>query len=286
MSLVRPILVGWFFVALGGLASQGLSQDTAGRFVQDYRIGPRDILEITVQEDPKLKALEVQVSEEGKLNLPYIGEVTVQGLTAAELEKKLAQLYESQYIAPHVFVRIKQHLSNQVSVLGAVSKPGFVQLLGRMTLIEAISAVGGLTKDAALEIIIFRPGPDGSTINLRIPIDDLMLKGDPKFNIPLAPGDNIIVQVDRLVPIYIYGQVKSPGALQVLKSRIPGLSQAIAQAGGFTERASRKNVVVTRKDEKGNEKNFTINIRDIQNGKRKDFPLQENDTILVKATWL
>jgi polysaccharide export outer membrane protein len=268
-------------------AVAGRAQEQAGRSIADYKIGPRDLLEITLQEDPKLKALEFRVSEEGKINLPYVGEVYVQGLTAAELERKLIQLYgATNYIDPHVFVIIKEHLSNQVSILGAVSKQGFVQLLGRMTLLDVITAAGGLTKEAAQEIIIFRLLPDGTTANLKIPIDDLMNKGDAKYNLPLQAGDNIVVQTDRLVTIYVYGQVKNPGALSVWKSRIPSLTQAIAQAGGFTERANKKNVVVTRRDEKGVEKNVVINVNDIHKNKRNDYPLQENDTVLIKATWL
>jgi polysaccharide export outer membrane protein len=276
-----------FLSIIGGCfaLAQSSAQDRPEIYRPDYKIGPRDLLEITVQEDPKLKALEARVSEEGKVNLPYIGEVEVQGLTAAELEKKLALLFEAYFQGPHVFVRIKEFLSNQVSVLGAVAKPGFVQLQGRMTLLEAITAAGGLTREAALEMIIFRQALDGSALNLHIPIDDLMIRGDPKYNIPLESGDNIVVQVDRLVQIYIYGAVRNPGALSVYKSRIPTLRQAIAQAGGFTDRASKKNVVVTRRDATGNEKKTTVNIKDIESGKSKDFQLEENDTVYVKESW-
>jgi polysaccharide export outer membrane protein len=143
-----------------------------------------------------------------------------------------------------------------------------------------------LTSQAGPEIIILRQVAGNSPIRLRIPIDDLMNKGDPKYNIPLEPGDNIIVQADRLVQIYIYGAVRNPGALSVYKSRVPTLRQAIAQAGGFTDRANKKKVVVTRKDEKGNEKRMTVNVKDIQSGKRKDFQLEENDTVYVPESWI
>jgi len=78
--------------------------------------------------------------------------------------------------------------------------------------------------------------------------------------------------------------VKIPGALSVLQSRIPTLTQAIAQAGGFTERAAKRRVTVTRKDENGREKTFEINVVRIQNNRLEDFPLEEGDTVYVPDT--
>jgi polysaccharide export outer membrane protein len=280
-SAVIAVLVFSLYSAAGAAQEAGAGQTE--KFVTAYKIGPKDLLEIKVREDAKLN-VEVRVSEQGKINLAIINEVLVEGLTAVELQNKLAELYALYLNDPHVAVTIKEHQSKQVSLLGAVAKPGPVQLLGRMFLLEAISAAGGLTKDAAREIIILRTFPDGTTNNLRIPIDDLMIKGDPKYNLPLEPGDNVIVQVDRMVAVYVYGQVKTPGALAVLQSRIPTLTQAIAQAGGFTERAAKRRVVVTRKDETGKERTFEINVARIQNGKIKDFQLQESDVVYIPDT--
>lgn len=252
-------------------------------FVIPYRIGPKDLLEIKVREDVKMNA-EVRVTEQGKINLAIINEVYVEGLTATDLEKKLAELYSPFIRDPHVSVVIKERQSKQVSLLGAVTKPGFVPLIGRMTLLEAITTAGGLTKEAAREIVIIRTFPDGTTNNLKIPIDDLMIKGDPKYNLPLEPGDSVIVQIDRTVQIYIYGQVKMPGALNVLQSRIPTLTQAIAQAQGFTERAAKRKVVVTRKGADGKEKTFEINVARIQSNKDPDFQLKEGDTVFIPET--
>jgi polysaccharide export outer membrane protein len=282
-SILLSVLLGSTFPGRAGLQDQA-APPTLDRFVSEYRIGARDLLEIKVQEDAKLNTT-VRVSEDGKINLPLVGEVLVEGNTGRELEKLLAQKFEAWYQNPHVFVTIREHQSKQVSVQGAVTRQGFVQLQGRMTLLEAITAAGGLTREAALEMIIFRQAPDGSALNLHIPIDDLMIKGDPKYNIPLESGDNIVVQVDRLIQIFIYGAVRNPGALSVYKSRIPTLRQAVAQAGGFTERASKKNVVVTRRDANGNEKRTTVNIKDIESGKKRDFQLEENDTVYVKESW-
>ncbi len=281
---ISAVILAVITLALG--AGTALAQDAAeqtDKFVTAYRIGPKDLLVINVREDSKLNT-EVRVTEQGKINLAYVNEVTVEGLTSVELEKRLAELYSPYLRDPHVAVTIKERQSKQVSLLGAVTNPGFVQLFGRTTLLEAITSAGGLTREAAREIIIIRTLPDGMTTNLKIPIDDLMLKGDPKYNLPLEAGDSVIVQIDRTVQVYIYGQVKSPGALNVLQSRIPTITQAIAQAGGFTDRAAKRRVVVTRKDENGKEQTFEINIAKIQNNRLKDFQLQEGDTVYIPDT--
>jgi len=209
--------------AAAGAAGPQALPTSGDRFVSEYRIGPRDLLEIKVQEDEKLNTT-TRISEDGKINIPLIGEVLVEGNTARELERLLAQKFEAWYHDPHVFVTIKEHQSKQVSVQGAVTRQGFVQLLGRKTLLDVITEAGGLiAREAGREIIVLRQVAGGPPVRLSIPVDDLMLKGDPKYNIPLEAGDSIIVQIDRQVQIYVYGAVRNPGALAVMKSRLPTL---------------------------------------------------------------
>jgi len=251
------------------------------KFTQEYRIGPKDLLEISVFGADELSRT-VRVSEDGKVTLPLLGEVLVDGLTKSEVEKKLGQLLGEKYVQnPQVTVFIREYQSKRVSVLGAVEKPGPYQLLGRQTLMQIISEAGGLTRDAGNEIVIIRQLPDGSSTSLRISIDDLFLKGDAKLNVPMEAGDIVTVPVDKPVVLYVFGQVKNPGALQVKKSNIPTLLQAIAQAGGFTDRASKGGVIIKRKDETGKEKEIKVNVRNILKNKIKDVQLLENDTIYV-----
>lgn len=251
------------------------------KFTQEYRVGPKDLLEISVFGADELSRT-VRVSEDGKVTLPLLGEVLVDGLTKSEVEKKLGQLLGEKYVQnPQVTVFIREYQSKRVSVLGAVEKPGPYQLLGRQTLMQIISEAGGLTRDAGNEIVIIRQLPDGSSASLRISIDDLFLKGDAKLNVPMEAGDIVNIPVDKLVVVYVFGQVKNPGALQVKKSNLPTLLQAIAQAGGFTDRASKGGVIIKRKDEAGKEKEIKVNVRSILKNKIKDVQLLENDTIYV-----
>ena len=248
----------------------------------EYKIGAKDLLEISVLGVPEISKLVVRVSEEGRITLPMLGEVEVGNLTKFEVEKKLTVLAgEKIVLKPQVTVHILEYLSRRVSVVGAVAKAGPYELLGRQTVLSVLSEAGGLTRDAGEEIIVIRQLPAGDSTAIRIPIDDLFVKGDAKLNLVLEPGDVINVPIDKVVAVYVFGQVRNPGALQVKRSSIPTLTQAIAQAGGFTDRASRKKVQIRRKDVSGKELEISVNVRDILKGKKKDIPLQENDTIYV-----
>ena len=254
------------------------------KYSTDYRVGPKDLLEISVFGLDELNKT-VRVTEDGKITLPLLGEVEVEGLTKAELEVKLKQLLEEKWLHnPQVTIFIQEHQSKRVSVLGAVGSPGPYELLGRQTLLQIISQAGGLTQEAGNEIIVMRQLPDGTSTSLKISIDDLILKGDATLNIPLQPDDTVIIPIDRTVYIYVFGQVRSPGALEVRKSNIPTLIQAIAQAGGFSERASKGGVLIRRMDENGEEIEIKVNVRNILKGKRKDIQLKENDTVYVPET--
>ena len=280
----RMIAGGAVLVGLLAAASAaGLAQDPSPtRFVSEYRIGPKDQLEIKVAMTDRFNTL-VRVTEDGKITINYIGEVVVENLTTSELEKKLAQILidKGMVLNPQVQVSVKDFQSSMVSVLGAVTAPGPVQLMGRQTLMQVISKAGGITRDAGREIIIIRRQPDGTSNSLHIPTEDLFMKGETKYDVPLEPSDIVNVQIDREVQIYVMGQVKTPGALKVLQSRIPTVTQAIAQAGDFTERARKGHVVIRRKDPNGAEREIIVDVSAILNNKAKDYALQENDIVWV-----
>ena len=267
------------FILVASIILFGQERSTA-----DYRIGAKDLLEINVFGLKELNKT-VRVSEDGKISLPLLGEVEVEGLTKAELEKKLSRLLEEKYLQnPQVTVFIREYQSKRVSVLGAVDEPGPYELLGRQTLLQLISEAGGFTDKAGDEIIVIRQLQDGTSTALKILIDDLFLKGDARLNIPLEANDIINIPAYKEAFIYVFGQVRRPGALRVKKSNIPTLLQAIAQAGGFSERAKKGGVLIKRIDEDGKERQIKVNVKDILKGKKKDIQLLENDVVYVPET--
>lgn len=254
------------------------------KFISEYRIGPQDLLEFSVFGLEELNKT-VRVSEDGSISLPLIGDIQVEGLTKGEVEKKLSQLLEKDYLQdPQVTVFIREYQSKRVSVIGAVKNPGPYELIGHQTLLQIISRAGGLTKEAGKEIMVIREQNDGETESIRIPIDDLIIQGKVDLNIALKPNDIVNIPIDRIVRVYVFGQVRNPGALEVKKSNIPTLLQAIAQAGGFSDRASKGGVLLKRMDETGKEIQKKINAKAIIKGKKEDIQLKENDVVFVKES--
>lgn len=278
MKIERIIVLAVLGLFLAGGAARAAEQAASA----EYRVGPKDLLEVTALGVAEIQKLVVRVSEDGRVALPLVGEVDVNNLTQSEVERKLVRILGEKYlINPQVTVFILEYKSKRVNVLGAVEKPGPYELLGRQTLMSIISQAGGMTRDAGNEIIVLRQLADGSAISIRISIDDLFVKGDAKLNLALEPNDIVNIPVDKVVTIYVFGQVKNPGALQVKKSSLPSLTQAIAQAGGFSDRAARGSIRIRRKTASGQEIEIKVNARDILKGKIKDIPLMENDTVYV-----
>lgn len=250
----------------------------------EYRIGPKDLLEISVFGLNELNKT-VRVSEDGKIALPLIGEVLVNDLTKSELEKKLSALLGQKYLQnPQVSVFIREYQSKKVSLIGAVRTPGPYDLLGRQTLLQIISQAGGLTNEAGTEIIVIREHKDGTNESIKISIEELITKGKPELNIALVPNDIISVPVDQVVSIYVFGRVRNPGALAARQSRIPTLLQAIAQAGGFSERASKSKVLIKRMEANGRQFELKVNVKEIIKNKKPDIKLRANDIVYVGDT--
>lgn len=252
-------------------------------FIREYVIGPRDLLEIKVFELPEFDHT-VRVSEDGSITLPLVGNVQIGGLTKDKAEKKLSELLEKYVKKAQVSIFIKEYQSSRVAIIGAVEKPGMYELVGRQTLLQMISQAGGFKDTAADEIYVLREGQDGTTASISIDLEDLLINGNQNLNIPIQPNDVINVPVDKLINIYVFGEVKQPGALQVKMSKKITLLQAIAQAGGLTENATKRGVTIKRRDKSGKEINITVNLNDIIKGKKKDIPLQEGDVVIVKQS--
>src|SRR4030043_849711 len=100
------------------------AQEIAASFPKEYKIGPKDLLEIPVFDLPELNQT-VRVSEDGTITLPLLGPVKIDGMTKDELETKLAGLLEEKYLKKaRVSVFIKEYQSKLVAGIGAVEKPG------------------------------------------------------------------------------------------------------------------------------------------------------------------
>jgi polysaccharide export outer membrane protein len=261
------------------------SSERASDLIDEALIGPEDLLEISVFELPELKTT-TRVLGDGTVSLPLLGVVQAAGLTKTALESRIRDLLEDRFVhEPQVTIAVTEHRSRQVSVLGAVSKPGPYQMIGPRTILQMISEAGGLTKEAGTDIFILRKTEAGHTERLGLNLEDLVTKGNPELNLTLTPGDVINVPVDTPIYVFVDGAVKSSGQIEGRFSRPITLLQAVARAGGLTERANMRGVHILRKTTGGGQRQIPVNLRMIRKGKADDIVLEDGDVIVVPETF-
>ena len=221
--------------------------------ITQYKIGPRDVLEITSWEGSTSKKEEIVVRQDGKISFSFVEDLPVTGLTAAQLDELLTQNLRRYLRQPRVDVVVKEYNSKNVTLLGAIAfrnskgtGPGKYRLSGKTTLLEMLTEAGGFTENAALQSVNIRR-KNGESISL-----DLLKaihQGDPGTDFVLDDGD--VVYIPTLAKdgnrVYVFGEVEKPGVYTFEGSDMR-LADAISQAGGPTVFASEAETRVVRGD--------------------------------------
>jgi polysaccharide export outer membrane protein len=250
----------------------------------DYPIGPRDLLEIKVYEIPDLNG-EHRVSDSGSIDLPMIGDVAVAGLNGSQVRDKLQKILTDKYVnRANVSVLVKEYANKPLSVLGAVQRPGSLNISGRWTLLQALSAAGGLTERAGKTIYVLRRSENGLSDTLEVDVDQLFRGSSSRWDVPLAPGDVVNVEAKRSLRVFCLGAVKSPGALEFDGDDRLTLLSVIAKAGGLSDKASSK-VRIKRRGADGKDSEIVINFSRVVTGKDPDPKLQSDDVVIVKESF-
>ncbi len=171
---------------LGFAAAAPMTADGADK---PYRIGIQDVLGVVVWNEPDL-TLDLQVRPDGKITVPLINDVHVEGLTSEDLAAKLTEQLSEYVNEPNVTVIVRQINSYNVYFLGEVVTQGVVPLYQPTRIIQGIAAAGGPT-DFAKRIILLR---EIGGIEKRIYIDyKKLLDGDPsQENLYLLPNDTLL----------------------------------------------------------------------------------------------
>jgi polysaccharide export outer membrane protein len=294
-----------------GQLKQSLPGPAMNSAAEDYRIGPEDLLEISVFEAPELNRA-VRVSASGEISLPLIGAVQSAGLTPKTLEFVLEELLRRSYMKdPHVSVFMKEMQSHPVSVFGAVKKPGVFQIDGPKSLVEILSMAEGLAEDAGDTVIVMRgaglPGAEGPALDTSLPkgksdgpaasaasisddpargttvessLKNLLESGDPRYNVVVYPGD--VVKVTRAGVIYVEGGVKKPGGFMLKTNENISVLQAVALAEGLTPTAAGSHARIMRTDEAtGTRTEIPIDLKKILAGGVTDPLLRAKDIVFV-----
>ncbi len=307
--LLLTVLVFGTLQAAHGQATEETPQQTNDKIQQlatlvrahpaDSPIGSGDLLHIDVFDVPELSR-DVRVGDAGDVSYPLVpGKIQAAGLTPFELEGKIEQLLIENGLVSHpqVSVFVKEQNSQPVSVVGAVQHTMVYQVIRPATLLEVLSAAGGITDDAGSVVVITRPAhadaprthaisatddPDKDQQIITIRLQDLLESGNSVFNIPIYGGD--VVSVPRAGIVYVLGfGVSQPGGY-VLQSHGEQVTvlKALALAHGLTGFAKADSAVIMRNNPAtGNRDQIPVHIKAIENHKTDDVPMMSNDILYI-----
>jgi len=261
------LLIG---VAIAPVRAQQAAQPT------NYVVGPQDILTITSFDQEDLTG-KYPVDADGTFTFPLIGRVKAGGLTLRELEAELKRLLKDGFFKdPQIAVGVETYKSQKVHIVGEVRNPGTYPLTGDMSLIEAIARAGSTLPSASGEVLIVR-GKPGQTAGPSVPTGnetdvttvDLKELQSGALSQNVALKDNDTLFVPRAESVYVFGQVKSPGAYPIQRSTT--VLQALSLAGGVTERGATGRIKIVR-IEKGKTVEIKVKLTD---------SVRPGDTIMV-----
>lgn len=238
---------------------------------QDAVLGAGDGIKISVFNQPDL-TVETRISDTGKITFPLIGVVQVGGLSAADAEMKIAQLLKNGkfILNPQVSINVTSMQSQQVSVLGQVTKPGRYPLEGKRNLTDMLALAGGVGVDGGEQITLIR-NRDGKTTREVIDLVEIVRSSDAQANPQLIAGD--VVYVERAPRFYIYGEVQKPGSYKLERNMI--VLQALSTGGGLTPRGTERGIRIKRRDASGELKLYSAEPED---------KVQADDIVYIKES--
>lgn len=247
-----------------------------------YVVGATDVLTIRVLGEPDLTN-NYTVDSDGTITFPFLQRVPVAGRTMKEVEQLITKLLDGDYIRkPQVSATIATFRSRSIFVLGEVKQPGRYSIEGQTTLLEVIAQAGSFTTTAGPTMNLLRykdgiagvvagtpvsPGDPRAAEVMKINLDDLR-EGRLQANVILQDGDTLFVPQADL--FYVTGFVRTPGQYP-LRSNM-SVQQAIAAAGGLSERGSDRGLRVLRK----------VNGKDVHIDVKMTDIVRPNDTIIVR----
>ena len=238
-------------------------------------IGAGDLLKVSVLGAPDSDQ-EVRVDAKGNIFLNFIGAVSVAGQSTEQAQSEIAKKYVAGgfYTNPQVSVFAKEYVTQGVSVLGEVQRPGVYPVMGARSLFDVLSLAGGTTPKAGKLIsITHRETPQSPTT--------VSLSNDSaesiRSNVAIYPGDTIMVSKAGMV--YVSGDVHRPSAVAMDNTSMTVL-QALAVAEGVNPTAALNSARLIRTTSKGHEE-IPLRLKDMLSSKSPDVRLQAEDIIFV-----
>ena len=298
------------------------AQSSRSAAKKEYRIGSEDLIEVTVFEVPELsRTVRVSASGEISLPLIGAVKASGLSPAELE-ESLTDALRRTYVKDPQVSVFLKEYRSDPVSVVGAVKMPGLYQIQTERRLIELLAMAQGFSENPKMlpgrSIVVTRKaqpaakqagseessspdvgpnaGPDvaargdaspaasgdGSSRIIEIPIRALLESGDPKWDVPIYPGD--VIKVIPAGTFYVAGDVNQPGGFALTDFDDVSSIQAVAMAGGTKKTAKLEDAMIIRRDAAGNRVEQKVNLKAMLGGKAPDVRLSANDILFVPGS--
>ena len=287
-----------------GARIAALFQARSGAGAGDYCLGPGDLVSISVFGWDAMKDQQVRVSATGGISLPMLGTIPASGKTEGQLRDDLEHRLRNGYMRdPHVSVFVQRFQSQQVSVTGAVARPGLYSLTRESrTIYDLLSQAGGLTEQAGGRVV-FSPAEEtrcGGTAAVAPPaagvrpasisanglapiefeLDAPVAAGQAHpLMLPVVGGDSIVVTRGRFM---VDGWVAKPG----LYAFSPGMTAhgAMSVAGGALFPANLRHAEIIRARRDGTKEILEVDLKQVEQGEARDVALREGDVIRLNAS--
>jgi polysaccharide export outer membrane protein len=263
----------------------------------NYVLGANDQVLVRAPEVDEINEKPFRIDAEGNINLPLLGRVRAGGMTVQELEADLVRRLREYVREPQVIITVVQFRSEPVFFVGAFKNPGIYPLQGRRTLVEMLTALGGLQPNASRHIKVTRRAeygtiplpnatadPEKKISTVEISMGSLRENVNPAEDILLQPYD--VISVERAEMVYINGEVARVSGLELGERDSISVTQALTLSGGITRDGDRTKVRVLRPIENTNRRaEIDINMKRVLDGKDNDFPLLPNDLLYVSRSY-
>jgi len=283
-----------FILSITAIGQAPVQQSSDLNVNVNYKIGPGDLIDVTVSKNAELSRSGLRVNNQGTIQLPMMDtDLPAACLTERQLADTIKEKYRKYLVDPYVNVGVREFNASPVAVIGAVNAPGRFQLQRQYRLVELLALVNGPSASAGTSAEILRYGNlaycDGTKLVIptepreeliSIALDDAFKGGDTANPVIIA-GDIVRVSTADQTNAYIQGLVKSSITIPLNKEPVT-LTQAIAMAGGVTDGAQLDKVLIRRPIPGSvNRSDLVANVKEIRLGKRDDILLQPNDIVEV-----